>query len=130
MDQLPTFSVAVGDTEFVIQPEDFVFAPIDQNTWYGGIQSRGNNPFDILGDTFLKSIYAVSIPETNVESSADDVRSSTRVRPASVLCPRSRPPRASTSRLPWLPSEGRHERFISTSLSRMRSEVIRLDISN
>lgn len=27
---------------------------------YGGIQSRGSMTFDILGDTFLKSIYAVS----------------------------------------------------------------------
>jgi hypothetical protein len=27
---------------------------------YGGIQSRGTMTFDILGDTFLKGIYAVS----------------------------------------------------------------------
>ena len=26
---------------------------------YGGIQSRGTMTFDILGDTFLKGIYAV-----------------------------------------------------------------------
>lgn len=26
---------------------------------YGGIQSRGDMSFDILGDTFLKSVYAV-----------------------------------------------------------------------
>ena len=26
---------------------------------YGGIQSRGDMTFDILGDTFLKGIYAV-----------------------------------------------------------------------
>jgi hypothetical protein len=56
---LPDFSVAVGDKEFTIQKEDLLFAPADNNNWYGGVQSRGDNPFDILGDTFLKSIYAV-----------------------------------------------------------------------
>jgi hypothetical protein len=57
---LPDFSIAVGDKEFVIQKEDLLFAPADSKNWYGGVQSRGQNPFDILGDTFLKSIYAVS----------------------------------------------------------------------
>ncbi|KAL1874408.1 hypothetical protein VTK73DRAFT_334 [Phialemonium thermophilum] len=56
---LPDFSVAVGDKEFVIQKEDLLFAPADDNNWYGGVQSRGENPFDILGDTFLKSVYAI-----------------------------------------------------------------------
>jgi len=59
-DQLPDFSVAVGGKEFTIQKEDLLFAPADKKNWYGGVQSRGQNPFDILGDTFLKSIYAVS----------------------------------------------------------------------
>lgn len=59
LDQLPDFSVAVGDKEFVIQKEDLAFAAADENTWYGGVQSRGQNPFDILGDTFLKSVYAI-----------------------------------------------------------------------
>lgn len=26
---------------------------------YGGIQSRGDLPFDIYGDTFLKNVYAI-----------------------------------------------------------------------
>jgi hypothetical protein len=60
VDDLPDFSVAIGDKEFVIQKEDLAFAPADDSNWYGGVQSRGNNPFDILGDTFLKSVYAVS----------------------------------------------------------------------
>lgn len=59
-EDLPEFKVAVGNNMFVIQPEDLAFAPADQKNWYGGVQSRGNNPFDILGDAFLKSIYAVS----------------------------------------------------------------------
>jgi hypothetical protein len=58
--ELPDFSAAVGDKEFVIQKEGLLFAPADNKNWYGGVQSRGQNPFDILGDTFLKSIYAVS----------------------------------------------------------------------
>ncbi|KAK4241008.1 aspartic peptidase domain-containing protein [Achaetomium macrosporum] len=59
VDDLPNFSVAVGGKEFVIQKEDLLFALADDNNWYGGVQSRGENPFDILGDTFLKSIYAI-----------------------------------------------------------------------
>lgn len=57
---LPDFSVAVGDKQFVIQKEDLLFAPADSSNWYGGVQSRGDMTFDILGDVFLKSVYAVS----------------------------------------------------------------------
>ncbi|KAK1715941.1 eukaryotic aspartyl protease [Colletotrichum lupini] len=58
-DDLPEFKVAVGDKEFVIQKEDLAFAPASDGFWYGGVQSRGSNEFDILGDAFLKSIYAI-----------------------------------------------------------------------
>ncbi|KAK3392090.1 aspartic peptidase domain-containing protein [Sordaria brevicollis] len=58
-DQLPDLTVAVGDKQFVIQKEDLLLAPADKDHWYGGVQSRGTMPFDILGDTFLKSIYAI-----------------------------------------------------------------------
>ncbi|KAF4838221.1 Aspergillopepsin-1 [Colletotrichum siamense] len=58
-DDLPEFKVAVGDKEFVIQKEDLAFAPAEDGWWYGGVQSRGSNDFDILGDAFLKSIYAI-----------------------------------------------------------------------
>ena len=61
LDELPEFKVAVGGKQFVIQKEDLLFAPADEEVWYGGVQSRGKNPFDILGDVFLKSIYAVSV---------------------------------------------------------------------
>lgn len=57
---LPLVKVALGGKDFVIQKEDLLFAPADEDNWYGGVQSRGQLPFDILGDTFLKSIYAVS----------------------------------------------------------------------
>ncbi|KAI1778355.1 aspartic endopeptidase [Hypoxylon cercidicola] len=59
-DDLPELKVAVGDAEYVIQKEDLAFALTDdKQNWYGGVQSRGEMPFDILGDTFLKSVYAV-----------------------------------------------------------------------
>ncbi|KAL1902922.1 hypothetical protein Sste5346_000834 [Sporothrix stenoceras] len=57
--QLPAFSVAIGDTQFVIQPEDLVYGDAQDGVYYGGIQSRGDLSFDILGDVFLKSIYAI-----------------------------------------------------------------------
>lgn len=60
-DDLPEFKVAIGKKEFLIQKEDLAFAPTDDGlNWYGGVQSRGSLPFNIYGDTFLKSVYAVS----------------------------------------------------------------------
>ncbi|KUI59616.1 Aspartic protease pep1 [Cytospora mali] len=58
-DQLPDFTVAVGDKQFTIQKEDLAFTVATEGYWYGGVQSRGDNTFDILGDTFLKSVYAI-----------------------------------------------------------------------
>ncbi|KAI1389747.1 aspartic endopeptidase [Hypoxylon trugodes] len=59
-DDIPEIKVAVGDQEWLIQKEDLAFALTDdKQSWYGGIQSRGMMPFDILGDTFLKSVYAI-----------------------------------------------------------------------
>jgi hypothetical protein len=59
INKLPTLSFAVGDKQFEIQKEDFGFAKCGSGMQYGGIQSRGNSQFDILGDTWLKAIYAV-----------------------------------------------------------------------
>lgn len=59
-DNLPTVAFAVGGTQFVVNKEDLAFAAAKEGYVYGGIQSRGDSNFDILGDTFLKSIYAVS----------------------------------------------------------------------
>ncbi len=59
LDKLPVVSFDVGGKEFAIQKEDLAFAPAGKNMTYGGVQSRGDLPFDILGDTWLKGIYAV-----------------------------------------------------------------------
>ncbi|KAI0146183.1 eukaryotic aspartyl protease [Xylariaceae sp. FL1272] len=59
-EQLPEFTVSIGDKKFVIQKEDLLFAPTDDaKSWYGGVQSRGSLTFDILGDVFLKSVYCI-----------------------------------------------------------------------
>ncbi|KAF4541128.1 Peptidase A1 [Lasiodiplodia theobromae] len=58
-DQLPEVSFAVGEKLFVVQKEDLAFADAGNGFVYGGIQSRGDMTFDILGDTFLKGIYAI-----------------------------------------------------------------------
>ena len=58
-DQLPGVSFAVGGQQFVVQKEDLAFADAGNGMVYGGIQSRGDLTFDILGDTFLKGVYAV-----------------------------------------------------------------------
>lgn len=59
--QLPVVTFAVGDKQFAVQKEDLGFADAGNGNVYGGIQSRGSMTFDILGDTFLKGIYAVSL---------------------------------------------------------------------
>ncbi|KAG4429571.1 hypothetical protein IFR05_014946 [Cadophora sp. M221] len=59
VDQLPDVTIAIGDKQFVIQKEDLGFADVGNGTVYGGIQSRGDMTFDILGDTVLKGIYAI-----------------------------------------------------------------------
>ena len=61
-DQLPVVTVAVGNNQYTIQKEDLGFADAGNGMVYGGIQSRGSMTFDILGDVFLKAIYAVSSP--------------------------------------------------------------------
>lgn len=59
-ENLPVVSFAIGEKQFVVQKEDLGFAEAKPGFLYGGIQSRGNMKMDILGDTFLKGIYAVS----------------------------------------------------------------------
>lgn len=60
-DKLPVVSFAVGTQQFNVNKADLAFADAGNGMSYGGIQSRGNLSFDILGDTFLKGIYAVSV---------------------------------------------------------------------
>ncbi|KAK6512999.1 hypothetical protein TWF506_009161 [Arthrobotrys conoides] len=57
--QLPIVSIDVGGKSFVIQKEDLGFADAGNGYIYGGIQSRGDLPLDILGDTFLKAHYVI-----------------------------------------------------------------------
>jgi hypothetical protein len=59
-DKLPIVTFAIGGKQFTVQKEDLGFADAGNGMTYGGIQSRGSMTFDILGDTFLKGIYAVS----------------------------------------------------------------------
>jgi hypothetical protein len=85
-DQLPVVTFAVGDTQFAVQKEDLGFADAGNGMVYGGIQSRGSMTFDILGDTFLKGIYAVSYTfNSTTWTLADSCRSSTKATLALVL---------------------------------------------
>jgi len=60
---LPLVGFAVGNEGKVFNcgKEDLLFAETEPGWCYGGIQSRGDLPFDILGDTWLKGVYAVSL---------------------------------------------------------------------
>jgi len=57
---VPDVAFAVGDNLFKVNAADFALGdPGSDGMVFGGIQSRGNNPFDILGDVWLKSVYVV-----------------------------------------------------------------------
>jgi hypothetical protein len=51
---VPAVQLAVGDTLFTVNPADFAYGPAESGLTFGGIQSRGSNPFDVFGDVFLK----------------------------------------------------------------------------
>jgi hypothetical protein len=55
----PTIAFAIGDKRYTVNPKDFAYCKADTGYLFGGIQSRGNLTFDILGDVFLKSVYVV-----------------------------------------------------------------------
>jgi hypothetical protein len=66
---LPTIQIAIGDPNgagekaFDIMPRDLGFAEASPGWVYGGFQDRGPSMnFDILGDVFLKNLYAVWFP--------------------------------------------------------------------
>jgi len=50
---VPDIEFAVGDTMFKINAADFPYGNCDWRLCFGGIQSRGNNEFDILGEVSL-----------------------------------------------------------------------------
>ncbi|KAI0787140.1 hypothetical protein BC629DRAFT_1515182, partial [Irpex lacteus] len=51
--RIPEVSFAVGDYLFTIHRENFGFGPADNGYTFGGLQSRGDQDFDIFGDVFL-----------------------------------------------------------------------------
>lgn len=57
--KVPDVEFAVGDVTFKVNAADFSLGDAGNGMLFGGIQSRGDNPFDILGDVFLKSVYVV-----------------------------------------------------------------------
>ena len=65
---LPTVTVAIGDKQITIEKEHLGWSPTDSSgtTLFGGIQDRGSLTFDILGDTFLMCVYAVSNAESQM----------------------------------------------------------------
>ncbi|KAJ7762572.1 acid protease [Mycena metata] len=56
---VPPLGFAIGDTTYTLNAADFPFGEAEGGFLFGGVQSRGTNPFDIFGDIFLKSVYVV-----------------------------------------------------------------------
>jgi len=56
---LPDLSFAVGEYMYTIPGADLAFADAGNGMSFGSVQSRGQNPQDILGDVFLKRVYVV-----------------------------------------------------------------------
>jgi len=57
--EVPDVEFAIGDKLYKINAKDFPFGPAEGGYLFGGIQSRGDLTFDILGDVFLKSVYVI-----------------------------------------------------------------------
>jgi hypothetical protein len=57
--KVPTVQFAIGDKLYTVNAADFAYGEADSGYLFGGIQSRGDLSFDILGDIFLKSVYVV-----------------------------------------------------------------------
>ena len=55
----PIVKLDIGGKMFAINKEDLAYADIGNGMTFGGIQSRGDLPFSIYGDTWLKSCYAI-----------------------------------------------------------------------
>ena len=56
----PEVTFAVGNKQFAIEKEQLAWQDVGNGMSYGAVQSRGDLTFDILGDTFLICVYAVS----------------------------------------------------------------------
>lgn len=58
---LPNFTVTIGGAKFVVPGADINYAPIEagSSTCFGGIQANTGIGFNIFGDIFLKSVFAV-----------------------------------------------------------------------
>ncbi|CAK5281079.1 unnamed protein product [Mycena citricolor] len=56
---VPDLMFAIGDKMYKLNAADFPYGQASGGYLFGGVQSRGTNPFDILGDIFLKSVYVV-----------------------------------------------------------------------
>lgn len=86
-DQLPVVQFDVGGQLFTLQKEDLSFADAGNGMIYGGVQSRGSNTFDILGDTFLKVSFTLKSCDGLLANSicSQSTQSSTSVIPDLVL---------------------------------------------
>ncbi|KZT57211.1 acid protease [Calocera cornea HHB12733] len=53
------FGFGPDGLEYTISGEDLKYGDMQDGTHYGAIQSRGQAPYDILGDVFLRRVYAI-----------------------------------------------------------------------
>lgn len=56
---LPDFGIEIGGKTFTIPGSYINYAPVSGGTCFGGIQANTGIGFTILGDVFLKSVYAI-----------------------------------------------------------------------
>jgi hypothetical protein len=65
LDDIPEFSLEIGGQHFGLRKQDIAFSAAGAANMYGVVQSRGNLAFDILGSSFLKTVYAVRSLQEN-----------------------------------------------------------------
>jgi hypothetical protein len=58
---VPKVEIAVGDNTFKLNAADFSLGSAGAGMLFGGVQSRGSNGFDILGDGEFYKLFKISI---------------------------------------------------------------------
>jgi hypothetical protein len=59
LEKLPAVTMSIGGKQFEIPKKELGFTSVSPSYQYGSIQSRGDSKTDILGDAWMRGIYAI-----------------------------------------------------------------------
>jgi hypothetical protein len=118
---LPEVKFDIGGKMFPVNKEDLAYHDFGNGFSYGSIQSRGELPFSIYGDTWLKSVYAIFDVVSWLHLICLDAVANIEVRAANALAAYNEliPP-TQTQPSNWRPPPMSMQRRRSKSMSQRR----------